>query len=394
MSSTVGEIRTLLEKAYPPALAESWDKVGLICGDPAEPVDTVAFALDCTQEVAERAVALGAQMLVVHHPLLLRGVHSVAADTPKGRVLHTLIRGGVALFAAHTNADSARPGVNDKLAELVGITPGAPIVAQPAPAKDHWGVHIPAEAVESVKSALFSAGAGEIGDYRECSFDIDGTGQFRPVEGANPAEGSVGELHRGPEVRVEFVAARRRRAAILSALRYTHPYEEPAFDIVALEDDTPADQATGLGRIGELPEPMTLREFTQHVADVLPETAWGVRCAGDPEQIVQRVAVSSGAGDSFLDAVRGLGVDVYVTSDLRHHPVDEYLRAGGPAVIDTAHWASEFPWTSQAAEVVAAGAEVRTEIIDIRTDPWTLGARRSGAQDRSSEGQEKNSWDS
>lgn len=376
MSSTVGEIRTLLEKAYPPSLAESWDKVGLICGDPAEPVEKVAFALDCTQEVAERAVAMGAQMLVVHHPLLLRGVHSVAADTPKGRVLHTLIRGGVALFAAHTNADSARPGVNDRLAELIGITPGAPIAPKPGPAKDHWGVHIPAEAADAVKAALFSAGAGEIGDYRECSFDIEGTGQFRPVDGARPTTGTVGDLHRGPEVRVEFVAARRRRDAILSALRYTHPYEEPAFDIVALEDDTPAETATGLGRIGELPEPMTLREFTQHVANVLPETAWGVRCAGDPEQIVQRVAVSSGSGDSFLDTVRGLGVDVYVTSDLRHHPVDEYLRAGGPAVIDTAHWASEFPWTGQAAEIVAAGADVCTEIIDVRTDPWTLGAHR------------------
>ena len=133
--------------------------------------------------------------------------------------------------------------------------------------------------------------------------------------------------------------------------------------------------ATGLGRVGELPEPMTLREFTQQVADALPETAWGVRAAGDPDAMVQKVAVSSGSGDSFLDAVRGLGVDVYVTSDLRHHPVDEHLRAGGPAVIDTAHWASEFPWTEQASEIVAkACPEVATGIITLRTDPWTISA--------------------
>lgn len=276
--TTVGEIRRVIHEAYPPQLAESWDAVGLVCGDPTDEVNTVAFALDCTQEVADKAVELGAQMLVVHHPLLLRGVTSVAADTPKGRVIHTLIRNGVALLAAHTNADKARPGVNDKLAELVGIKPGRPIV---------------------------------------------------PVE----------------------------------------PYEN-------------LDGALGLGRVGELEQPMTLREFTQRVADALPETEWGVRAAGDPERVVKRVAVSSGSGDSFLDQAAALGVDVYVTSDLRHHPVDEHLRAAhlahpeGPAVVDTAHWASEFPWTTQARDIVENALRVNTEIIDVRTDPWTISAHK------------------
>ncbi|WP_308607048.1 Nif3-like dinuclear metal center hexameric protein [uncultured Corynebacterium sp.] len=276
--TTVGEIRRVIHEAYPPQLAESWDAVGLVCGDPTDEVNTVAFALDCTQEVADKAVELGAQMLVVHHPLLLRGVTSVAADTPKGKVIHTLIRNGVALLAAHTNADKARPGVNDKLAELVGIKPGRPIV---------------------------------------------------PVE----------------------------------------PYEN-------------LDGALGLGRVGELEQPMTLREFTQRVADALPETEWGVRAAGDPERVVKRVAVSSGSGDSFLDQAAALGVDVYVTSDLRHHPVDEHLRAAhlahpeGPAVVDTAHWASEFPWTTQARDIVENALRVNTEIIDVRTDPWTISAHK------------------
>ena len=131
--TTVADIRAIVEEAYPPHLAESWDKVGLICGDPADHVHKVAFALDCTQEVAERAVEAGAQMLVVHHPLLLFGTHTVAADTPKGRIIHTLIRHGVALMAAHTNADSARPGVNDRLAELLGVTPGRPLEPKTRP---------------------------------------------------------------------------------------------------------------------------------------------------------------------------------------------------------------------------------------------------------------------
>ncbi|QGU01647.1 Putative GTP cyclohydrolase 1 type 2 [Corynebacterium kalinowskii] len=371
--TTVGDIRAVLDQAYPPHLAESWDKVGLICGSPEATVTKVAFALDCTQAVAERAVEMGVQMLVVHHPLLLKGVTSVAADTPKGKVIHTLLTGGVALFAAHTNADSARPGVNDRLAELVGITPGRPILPKAATGTDKWGVMVPTADVEAVKAAIFAAGAGAIGDYSECAFSFSGEGQFRPDNNANPTIGSVGELEKVAETRVEFVAPVTARREIHAALLDSHPYEEPAFDCVTMESFPDLSTACGLGRVGELPEPITLREFTQQVANALPVTEWGVRAAGDPDQMVQKVAVSSGSGDSFLDAVTSLGVDVYVTSDLRHHPVDEYLRAGGPAVIDTAHWASEFPWCAQAAEIVATTG-VATEIIDIRTDPWTLSA--------------------
>ena len=333
----------------------------------------MAFALDCTQAVAERAVELGADMLVVHHPLLLRGVESVAADTPKGKVIHTLLSSGVALFAAHTNADKARPGVNDKLAELVGINPGRPIVPEPQ-GVDKWGVHVPVAAAEEVKQALFDAGAGHIGAYSHCSFDIAGTGQFQPEEGADPAEGEIGALHRGEEIRVEFVAPAALRSALLQALHAAHPYEVPAYDITETAGHQDLDKALGLGRVGELPQEMTLREFTQQVANALPETAWGIRAAGDPEQKVRTVAVSSGSGDSFLSAAAKLGVDVYVTSDLRHHPVDEHLRAGGPAVIDTAHWASEFPWTAQARDIVENALELDTEIISLRTDPWTISA--------------------
>ena len=270
---SVGDVRRVLDEAYPPHLAEKWDAVGLICGDPAAEVKRVAFALDCTQAVAERAVELGADMLVVHHPLLLRGVESVAADTPKGKVVHTLVSNGVALFAAHTNADKARPGVNDKLAELVGINPGRPIVPE-LQGVDKWGVHVPVAAAEEVKQALFDAGAGHIGAYSRCSFDIAGTGQFQPEEGADPTEGEIGALHRGEEIRVEFVAPAALRSSLLKALHTAHPYEVPAYDITETAGHQDLDEALGLGRVGELPQEMTLREFTQQVANALPETAW------------------------------------------------------------------------------------------------------------------------
>ncbi|MCS4535438.1 Nif3-like dinuclear metal center hexameric protein [Corynebacterium sp. HS2168-gen11] len=370
----VGDVVKLLDAAYSPALAESWDKIGLICGDPQAEVRHIAVALDCTLEVAQRAVEIGADMLVVHHPLLLKGVTSVASNTPKGKVIHTLIRGDVALFAAHTNADSARPGVNDKLAQLVGITPGRPIVPQ-LTALDKWGFQVPPEHAESVKQALFAIGAGAIGKYRECSFELTGTGQFRPLIDADPYLGTPEQLTRLEELRVEFVAPRHLRNPLMGALREAHPYEEPGFDITSLEPTEDLEHACGLGRIGKLPQPMRFADFVQQVANALPETVWGVRAAGDPDALVETIAVSSGSGDSFLNRVQALGVDVYVTSDLRHHPVDEHLRANGPFIIDTAHWASEFPWTEQVCEIMKNGLPgVNVEVLKIRTDPWTISA--------------------
>ena len=208
--------------------------------------------------MAERAVEIGADMLVIHHPLLMRGVNTVAADTPKGKVIHTLIRGGVALFAAHTNADSARPGVNDKLAELIGITPGRGV---PGPKIiDKWGVQVPADALADVKAAIFAAGAGAIGDYSECAFQFEGEGQFTPRDGANPHTGEVGEPYSSAEMRVEFVAPSSRRAGIIDKLRSMHPYEEPAFDVVEMAPTNDLDNAFGLGRVGELDEPMSLQD--------------------------------------------------------------------------------------------------------------------------------------
>ncbi|AGE36870.1 Nif3-like dinuclear metal center hexameric protein [Corynebacterium urealyticum] len=374
---TVGQVVACLEEAYPPKLAESWDAVGLICGDRAEPVAKVAFALDCTDEVVDAAIDSGADMLVVHHPLLLRGVTGVPADHPKGRIVHKLIRNRVALFAAHTNADSARPGVNDVLAELLGVRAGRPLRPIPNPI-DKWGFTVPVDSAEAVKQAIFDAGAGVDGDYSEASFEFRVTGQFRPGDAANPHIGSRGELERVAELRVEFIAPGHLREKVRAALLRAHPYEEVAYDVVESHAGDLGEHGLGIGRVGELDEPMTLRQFTQRVADRLPSTVWGVRAAGDPEKMIRTVAVASGAGDSFLGTIARMDVDCFLTSDLRHHPVDEHLRAGGCPVIDTAHWASEYPWCAAAAAMVGQKLGVDTEVLEQRTDPWTLHEASTG----------------
>ncbi|TQF73518.1 Nif3-like dinuclear metal center hexameric protein [Rhodococcus spelaei] len=374
MSVVLSEVISVLEEAYPPSLAESWDSVGLVCGDPADAATRVMFAVDATAPVVDEALAWGAQLLVVHHPLLLRGVDTVGAHTPKGALLHRLIRSGCALYSAHTNADAADPGVSDALAHALGLTVTGPLDPAPSAPLDKWVVMVPLADTGVVRDALFAAGAGEVGDYRDCSWTVAGTGQFLPGDAANPTLGEPGRLEEVAENRVEVVARRSLRRRVLAALRAAHPYEEPAFDVFELAD---TGSARGIGRIGELDQPESLREFTTRVRRALPETVWGVRAAGDPDTPVRTVAVCGGSGDSLLGAARAAGVDAYVTADLRHHPADEHLRGGGPVLVDVAHWASEFPWCAQARGVLEARFATvpgwATAISAVRTDPWTVG---------------------
>ncbi|OBJ15174.1 Nif3-like dinuclear metal center hexameric protein [Mycobacterium sp. 1245801.1] len=370
MSVKLADVIAVLDEAYPPRLAESWDSVGLVCGDPDDELRSVTVAVDATPEVVDEVPDAG--LLLAHHPLLLRGVDTVAASTPKGALVHRLIRTGRSLFTAHTNADSACPGVSDALAAVLGLHVEAVLEpATDAPDLDKWVVYVPAENADAVRAAVFAAGAGHIGDYSHCSWSVSGIGQFLPHEGASPAVGSVGNVERVAEDRFEVVAPARSRAAVLAAMRAAHPYEEPAFDIFAL---VPPPGDTGLGRVATLARPEPLRDFVSRVSAALPRTSWGVRAAGDPDMPVSRVAVCGGAGDSLLAAAAGAGVQAFVTADLRHHPADEHRRASEVALIDVAHWASEFPWCEQAAGLLRSrfGAELPVRVSSIRTDPWNV----------------------
>ncbi|MGE2690267.1 Nif3-like dinuclear metal center hexameric protein [Mycolicibacterium pulveris] len=370
MSVRLADIIDVLDAAYPPALAQDWDSVGLVCGDPAESVEAVTVAVDATAAVVAEVPEDG--LLLAHHPLLLRGVDTVAASTAKGALIHQMIRTRRALFTAHTNADAASPGVSDALAEALGLT--VEQVLAPASAGsdlDKWVVFVPVDNADAVRLAMFDAGAGRIGDYSHCSWSVAGTGQFLPHDGASPAIGSVGTVERVSEDRVEVIAPAARRAHVLAALRSAHPYEEPAFDIFTL---APIPGDVGLGRIGVLPKPEPLSAFFTRVRDGLPATSWGIRACGDSDAQVSRVAVCGGAGDSLLDVVAGADVQAYVTADLRHHPADEHQRASDVALIDVAHWASEYPWCHQAAALLRDhfGDALAVRVSAIRTDPWNV----------------------
>ena len=373
---TVAEVRAALDGWFDPRWAEPWDAVGLVCGDPDEPVRRILLAVDAVPDTVAEALDVGAQLLITHHPLLLTGVHGVPADDPKGALVHRMIRGGVAHLVAHTNADVADPGVSDALAARLGLTALRPLEVQDGVVLDKLVVFVPHAAAETLIDALAAAGAGRLGDYDRCAWTVPGEGSFRPLPGAQPAIGTVGALERVPETRVEMVVPRPVRAAVVAALRATHPYEEPAFDLLA---QAPLPSRRGTGRVGELASTTTLAGFTAHVAASLPATVWGVRAAGDPQRPVRTVAVCGGAGGSLADEARRRGADAFVTADLRHHPAVEGVTELGPgamALVDAAHWATEAPWLDALALALSErfGTTVEVRVSQLVTDPWTLHA--------------------
>lgn len=385
---TLADIVAILDERYPPDLAADWDRVGTVCGDPDQPVTRVLLATDATAAVVDEAVAWGADLLLVLHPLLLRGVHSVAATTAKGAAVHRLTRAGCALHTVHTNADAALDGVPAALAQVLGLIDARPLEPVPVPPMDKHVVFVPEADAERVLDAMAAVGAGNIGEYARCAWTSTGTGTFVPSERANPAVGDAGVAAQVTETRLEMVAPRNLRGAVVTAMREAHPYEEPAFDVLELAE---LPGRSGHGRVGRLAEPMTLRGFAERAAAVLTGSVQGARVAGDLDATVTTVAVVGGSGDSFFDAVRAAGADVYLTGDLRHHPVLELRErarfearrrglppeSGRPFVVDLAHTAGERPWLAGAAQRLADdvadrhATTVETRVSELITDPWT-----------------------
>lgn len=369
---TLRDVVAVLDDLYDPRWADSWDAVGTVAGDPDAEVRSILFAVDPVQEVVDEAVELGVDLVVTHHPLFLKGVSSVAATTPKGRVIHTLISNGIGLHTCHTNADSPAFGVSESMALALGLQDVVPLAADTETALDTWVVYVPVADADRVATAMHEAGAGRLGDYDSAQFRSEGRGSFRPLAGANPAIGAVGDVEWVDEIRLELVASPRIRERVRAAMRAAHPYEEVAHAVL-----THASEPTGRGsgRIGRLPQAMTLREFAEHVQSALPAHHGATRVGGDLDRQISTVALCGGSGDFLLATATAAGADVYVTSDLRHHPVSEHLEEpNAAAVIDVPHWAAESTWLPVAAQCVAErlGDTVSTHVSQLVTDPWSL----------------------
>lgn len=332
---TVDDIAAILEQRFPRIMAESWDNPGLQVGSLRTEVSKAVIALDLDEETIHTAISHGASLIITHHPFIFRPLLSIDTDKPSGRIVAALINNNISVYCAHTNLDAAPGGINDWLAEALGLLEIRNLPGTSNQRLYKLVVYVPDDYENQVRESLARAGAGHIGLYSDCSFRVAGTGTFRPGTGSRPFIGESGCLEEVGEYRLETVVESRSLQTVLSAMRASHPYEEPAYDIIALEN--PAIQG-GTGRSGLLPSPMSLREFCGLVRMALKVDS--VRVAGNMEKRIHKAAVVAGSGASFVKNAVAAGADVLVTGDVKYHEAFD-ARDTGIALVDAGHYGTE-----------------------------------------------------
>ena len=365
--TTVADLLAWLEKFAPSRLAESWDNVGLLLGDPSAEVSRVMTCLTVTPRSAAEAVAEGAQAIVSHHPIFFKATKTLRADRHESADAWRLARAGVAVLSPHTAFDNTEGGINDGLARRIGLIGVEPLRRSAPAARFKVVVFAPEGDREAVMAAAFGAGAGRIGNYEGCSFGSTGLGTFTGLEGAAPAIGEVGRPEVVRELRLEFACLGDRLAAVLAAIRPAHSYEEPAIDVYSLAPGGPG--GPGSGRVGTLDRPEPLGEFAARVARLLGAST--SQFVGDPDRPVRSVALCCGAGDDFLPDAAKVGADVLLTGEARFHRALE-AEALGIGLVVVGHHATERPGVEDLAGRIAGafpGLEVwasRREVDPLR----------------------------
>jgi dinuclear metal center YbgI/SA1388 family protein len=322
-----------LEAWAPRSLQEDYDNSGLQVGDPEAEVAGALVCLDCTEEVVAEAARHGCGLIVSHHPVIFQGLRSLVPKGPVERTVLAAIRHGIALYTIHTNLDNVIDGVNGEMAARLGLKPLH--VLQPKPGQlRKLVVFAPHSHAEQVRQALFAAGAGQIGAYDECSFNLEGTGTFRAGQGTNPFTGQQGQRHHEPETRIEVIFHAPRQETILRAMHAAHPYEEVAYDLHPLINDHPR---VGSGLAGELDPGLDENAFLNRLKETFGLAL--VRHTKPTGRVIRRVALCGGAGAFLIGTAKAWGADAYVTGDIKYH---QFFEADGKLLLcDIGHHASE-----------------------------------------------------
>src|SRR5471030_1468287 len=322
-----------LESLAPLAYQEDYDNSGLIVGSPEQEINQALISLDCTEAVVDEAIATGSQVIISHHPIVFRGLKKFNGKTYVERVVEKAIRNNISIYAIHTNLDNIMTGVNAKICETLGLK-NCRILSPKHNLLKKLVTYIPISHADEVRNALFNAGAGNIGNYSETSFNAEGTGTFKGNEDSNPYVGEPGFRHTENEIRIETVYPANLESKVIMALILAHPYEEVAYDLYNL---TNQHQQVGAGMIGELEEPVDEEEFLFEVKQRMH--AHVIRHTAFTGKHVKKVAVCGGAGGFLLKQAIAAGADVFVTADYKYH---EFFDAEGKIVIaDVGHFESE-----------------------------------------------------
>ena len=312
----ITEIAERIDEILPRKLAQSWDNVGLLIGDKDKDVKNILLTIDTTKDVLAEAKKQKTDLIISYHPVIWDGLKKITTDDST-YVVYELIRTGIAVYSIHTSLDVITGGVNDGLAEIIGIKNPSPIgdyVYYPEGDNYKLVVFVPADSLVVVSNAVFAAGAGAIGNYSNCGFGAEGTGTFLPLEGSKPAIGKKNKLEKVHEIRFETIVPAKNLDAVVEAMKKAHPYEMPAYDIIKLYND---QSRFGLGRIGMLEKPAKLPELIEKIKKATGAKSVGL--VGDEKRIVKKAAVCAGTCGTIINSIIAQKADLYLTGELKHH---------------------------------------------------------------------------
>lgn len=364
MSIICDDIAGFMEEFAPTFLAEDWDNVGLLVGSRSQEVRRVLVCLEVSAKVVEEAVSKKIDLILSHHPMIFKGLKRIVADDFSGGLLYKLIRNNIGVYSAHTNLDVTDHGINEHLADIMGLKNAKNL--NPYQSEDLYKVvvFVPERDVDRVREAMCSAGAGWLGNYSDCTFMTKGTGTFKPLEGTHPYIGTQGTLEKVDEYRLETVVPKSRMGCVISAMLKAHPYEEVAYDTYLLKLK---GKEYGLGKYGSLEVPMSFDAFVRHVKNKLNIST--VRLIGQPPKEVQTAAVFCGAFDDNFSAVVRNRIDVLIAGDVKHHTAFD-MAAAGICVIDAGHFATERIMVPHLTEILSKKfPELEVIASEVEEDP-------------------------
>ncbi|RUT36413.1 Nif3-like dinuclear metal center hexameric protein [Paenibacillus zeisoli] len=358
----------LMEQLAPKHVAVPDDKIGLQLGSLQKEIKNVLVTLDVTDAVVEEAIALKVDLIIAHHAIIFRPLAQLQTDTPAGRLYEKLIKNDIAVYISHTNLDVTEGGINDWMAEALGIEASDSLENVHTDKLFKLVVFVPKTHHKQVLDAVLNAGAGAIGNYSHCSFNIEGYGTFIPQEGTNPFIGEQGKMERAEEIRIETIVPSSLRSKIIAAMLKSHPYEEVAYDLYSMDLK---GRTLGLGRTGKLREPVLLKDFVDRVKTGLKVDH--VRVVGDLNRPVKKAAVLGGSGGRYWKQAQFRGADVLVTGDVDFHTAQDAL-AAGIAIIDPGHHAEKIMkdkvagWLKEKLSETKYSTEVHASKVD--TEPF------------------------
>lgn len=362
LNSTIFKI---MEEWAPLDLAYDWDNVGLQVGSFNKSTKKVMITLDVLESVVDEAIENDVDLIIAHHPMLFKSLKEIDVENPKGRVIEKLIKNDITVYASHTNLDVARGGVNDLLASKLGLKETKNLMDTQAEKLFKFIVYVPETHANEIRKVLGETGAGHIGDYSHCSFNSKGKGVFKPLAGTSPYKGKINQTETVNEIKVETIIKEKDITSIIDAVAKVHPYEEMAYDIFRLENK---GEINGIGRVGLLHEKMMLKELSEYVKDVFGMSH--VRVTGNLKEIVEKVAILGGSGESFVKNAKRAHADVLITGDMTFHNAQDAIEMG-LSVIDAGHYIEKImkeATKSYLKEML--GNEISIIVSEANTDPF------------------------